>query len=241
MALVILGKVSLKILVTFCLQIVLTIMTVTCYLGLTAVRGLPTAADDHRSLKSDANQTHWTIIPSKVGHEKSHRKRPGCKPYPRAKLVQMFIAIAGSRSYDGYNPRYMAFNWEEARKFPNLVANASASLGKVSYIPNLPFRPSTRPSILPASPEHCITTEGGCIECRSVRDLGRSRIPRYINEVTCKLGICKGLGGIGICQSAKLNQLFLRRTGKCDPQTGYEEVIPYMQEIRVCCKCMILP
>lgn len=72
-------------------------MTVTSYLGLTAVSGLPTAADDHRSLKSDSNQTDWTIISSKVDHEKTHRENPGCKSYPRAKLVQIFIAIAGAK------------------------------------------------------------------------------------------------------------------------------------------------
>lgn len=65
----------------------------------------------------------------------------------------------------------MAFTWEEASKFPNLVGNASPSLGKFSYIPNLPFRPPTRPSILPASHKHCNTTGSGCKECRAVRKI----------------------------------------------------------------------
>ncbi|XP_078355737.1 putative skeletal organic matrix protein 8 [Oculina patagonica] len=214
-----------------------TFMTVFSSLRFTTVSGLHTATEELGSLETDGNQTDWTVIPLKVGREKGHKKRPWCKPYPQAQIIQMLGAWPGAQSYDGYNPHYMAFTWEEARKFPNLVTNASVTR-KASYTSSLPSRPPTRPSIL-KSRTLCHITEGGCIECPTVTDLGRNKIPRYINEVTCEEGLCASREQYGTCKSAVLNQLFLYKTGKCDPHTGYEQLLPYTQEIRVCCKCLI--
>lgn len=226
---------SLKI---FVLQFFLTIMTVISCLRFTTVSGLPTVAEELGPLETDGNQTDWTIIPLKVRREKRHRKKPWCKPNPQAQIIEMLGARPGAQSYGGYSSQYMAFTWEEARKFPNLVTNASVSPLKASYTPNLPFRPPTRPSTL-KSRTLCHITESGCIECPAVTDLGPNRIPRYINEVTCEQGLCSSREQFGMCESAVLNQLFLYKTGKCDPHTGYEQLLPYTQEIRVCCKCLI--
>lgn len=209
-------------------------MTVISYLRLATVSSLSITAEELGSGDRDDNQTAWATYPLKPPHQKTQIPRAWplwCKSYTQVQLITMLNQLGG-----GYNRRYMAFTWEEARKFSNLVTNESASQRKVSY--PLPLRAPTRPGTL-TSRAGCHTTNGGCKECPAETFLGFNRIPRYINEVTCEQGLCSSREERGICKSAVLNQQFLYKTGKCDPHTGYEELKPYTQEIRVCCKCMI--
>ena len=197
-------------------------MTAITRLRFTTVSGLPTTAEDVDFLEPDGHQT---------GGQRSQSPRTlFCKHYTQAQLKIMLQNLGdgpGGISHGGFNPQYMAFTWQEARKFPVLVANDSVPQSKVF--------PIAQPSSL-MSYSQCRKTEGGCIECNSKRDLGSDRVPRFIKEVTCKHeGVC----GFGMCKSAVLNQRFFRKTGKCDPSTGYEEILEYTQPIQVCCKCML--
>ena len=201
-------------------------MTAITCLRFTTVSGLPATTEDLGFLESDGNQ---------AGRQKRQSpKTSWCKHYTQAQLIEMLQQLGGGSraiSHGGYNRQYMAFTWQEAQKLPLLVTNASVLQSKESSI--------AQPRLLmPHLP--CSITEGGCIECNSIRDLGPDKIPRFINEVTCQQGgFCRLQGRFGTCTSAVLNQQFFYKTGKCNPNTGYEEIVSYIQPIQVCCKCMI--
>ena len=145
--------------IIFFLQFITAVISCSWFL---IVSGFPTADEELGSLETVGNHTDWKIIARKARSEKRYNKKFWCKPYPRAQIIKMLGASPAAGSYGGYNPQYMALTWEEARKFPNLVANVSASPRKVSYIPDLPLRDPTRPSILTSRAE-CRKTEGGCV------------------------------------------------------------------------------
>lgn len=206
----------------FLFQLALTILTIVTHLRFTTVRGLPTTAKDVGLLKPDGNQ---------AGHQKSQIPRTWwCKHYTKAQLTVMLQQLGdgpGGISHGGFNPQYMAFTRQEAQKLPVLVTNGSAPHTKVF--------PIAQPDSLILRPS-CRITVNGCFECNSKRDLGPDKVPRFINEVTCQdVGFC----GSGTCKSAVLNQRFFLKTGACDPNTGYEEILEYTQPIQVCCKCML--
>lgn len=209
--------------IIFLLQLALTIMTAITFLRFTTTSGLPTTAEDlGLALESDDNQ---------AGRQKSQSLRTWwCKHYNQAQLQVMLQQLGdgpGGISLGGFNPQYMAFTWQEAQKLPVLVTNASVPQSRVFTI--------AQPSSL-MSYSNCRMTVDGCIECNARRDLGPNKVPRFINEVTCQqVGACK----FGACKSAALNQRFFHKTGKCDPSTGYEEILEYTQPIQVCCKCML--
>ncbi|KAL9982349.1 hypothetical protein ACROYT_G004380 [Oculina patagonica] len=223
----------------------LTVLAVISCLQFTTVSGLPTAREELGSgaEETDGNQTDWTISPLRLLRE----KRQVCKSYSRAQLVRKLNKLGtklGASSYGGYNRRYMAITWKEARKFPSLVTTVGASPLNASAIQlNLPYKPPSRVGTL-TSRANCHTTDGGllrmCSACPAVTFLGHDRIPKYINEVTCGQTMCSH-GVIGMCQNAVMHQQFLYKTGRCDPRTGYEEVLPYTQAIRVCCECLVFP
>lgn len=213
-------------LIIFVLQLALTIITAIACLRFTTVSSLPTTTEDLGFLESDENQA--------VRQKRQSPKTWLCKHYSQAQLIEMLQQQGdGSRaiSHGGFNRQYMAFTWQEAQMLPLLVTNATVPQSKVSSIAKPRF-------LMPHLP--CSITEGGCLECNSIRDLGPGKIPRFINEVTCQQGgFCRLQGRFGTCTSAVLNQRFFYKTGKCDPNTGYEEISSYIQPIQVCCKCMI--
>lgn len=218
-------------------------MTIISCLQFATVSGLPTASEELGSGVTDGNQTIWMTSPLKLLRE----RRRVCKSYSRAQLVRKLNKLGtklGANSYGGFNRRYMALTWKEARKFPSLVGSVSASPFNVSTIQSsLPLTPPSRAGTL-TSRTNCQTTDGGllrmCSACPAVTFLGNDRIPKYINEVTCGQPMCSH-GVIGMCQNAVMHQQFLYKTGKCNPHTGYEEVLPYTQPIRVCCECLVFP
>lgn len=225
------------------LQLVLTVMVAISCLQFITASGVPTT-EELDSLESDGNQTDWTISSLKLFRQ--NRRSKGCKSYSRAQLVRKLNKLGtrlGAHSYGGYNRRFMAITWKEALKFPNLVTTVSVSPLNVSSIRNLPFNPPTRVGTL-TSRANCHTTDGGlirmCSVCPAVTFLGHDKIPKYINEVTCGQATCSH-GVIGMCKNAVMHQKFYYKTGRCDPNTGYEELKPYTQPIRVCCECMVFP
>lgn len=224
----------------FSLQLALTIMTVISCLRFTTGSSLPTTTEELGFLKTDGNHTTWTISPLKPLRQQHQSLRTLCKRRTQAQLIKMLNEL-GAKSYGGYNRRYMAFTWEEANKFPNLVTTTSLWSPRDSPIPNLPLRTPTEPSTL-TSAANCETTDGGvmrmCSECPTRTFLGYHKIPPFINEVTCGQFKCSGKNG-GVCKNAVMHQKFYYKTGLCDEQTGYEILKPYTQEIRVCCKCMV--
>lgn len=222
-------------------------MAVISCLQFTTVSSLPTPAEEFGSGETDGNQTDWALL---------REKRQACKSYSRAQLVRKLNKLGtkpGPRSYGGYNRRYMAITWKEARKFPSLVPTVSTSTVGTSTVNASPFNASATQRNLPLSPPsragtlmsraNCHTTDGGltrlCSACPAVTFLGNDRIPKFINEVTCGQATCSHGTQFGMCQNAVMYQQFLYKTGKCDPRTGYEEVLPYTQPIRVCCECMV--
>ena len=218
-------------------------MTVISYLQFATVSGFPTAAEELGSLETNNNQTDWTVSPLKPLNQKSLVPRPvpfWCKPHTEAQLITMLNGL-GAQSFRGFNRLYMAFTWDEARKFPSLVTTTSLLPLEVSPIPNLPLRAPARPRALTPR-ENCQTEDGGmrrmCSECPTVNYLGKHKIPSYINEVTCGELSCSGKK-FGMCKNAVMRQQFLYKTGFCNRVTGFEELKPYTQEIRVCCKCMV--
>ena len=223
-------------------QLVLTVIgAISSCLQFTTVNGVPTTTEELGSMEADDNQTDWTISSLKL---RQKRYSSGCKSYSRAQLVRKLNRLGskqGGSLYGGYNRRFMAITWREALKFPNLVATVSVSPKNVSSIRNLPFNPPTHKGTL-TSRTNCQTTDSGlkrmCSACPAVTFLGHDRIPKYINEVTCGQATCSH-GVIGICKNALMYQQFYYKTGKCDPNTGYEEIQPYTQPIRVCCECMV--
>ena len=226
------------------LQLALTVMgTVGSCLQFSTVSGVPTTTEDLGSQESDGNQTDWTISSLNFLRQKRHSSR--CKSYSRAQLVRKLNRLGskqGGSLYGGYNRRFMAITWREALKFPNLATTVRVPPNNVSSIRNLPFNPPTRKGTL-TSRTNCQTTDGGlkrmCSACPAVTFLGHDRIPKYINEVTCGQATCShGVTG-GICKNALMYQRFYYKTGRCDPITGYEEIKPYTQPIRVCCECML--
>ena len=197
-------------------------MTAITCLQFTTASGLPTSAEDlGLALESDENQA--------VRPKKQAKRIWWCKHYTQAQLQEMLQQLGegpGGISNGGFNPHYMAFTWQQAQKLPVLVRNDSAHQSRVF--------PIAHPNSL-MSYSKCGITADGCWECNSRRDLGPNKVPRFINEVTCQqLGACK----LGECKSAALNQRFFHKTGKCDPSTGYEEILEYTQPIQVCCKCV---
>lgn len=219
----------------------MTVAIISC-LQFTPLSGLPTAVKKIDAMETDGNRMDWTIFPP---NSQLQKRANGCKSYRPAQLIRKLNKLgtkAGS-SYGGYNRRYMALTWKEAIKFPNLVATVSVTPQNVSSIRHLPFRAPTRAATIMSS-ANCVSTEGGmlrmCSACPAVTFLGHDKFPSYINEVTCGQGTCS-FGVIGMCQNAVMHQQFLKKTGRCDPNTGYEEIVPYTQAIRVCCECMVFP
>ena len=191
-------------------------------------------------METDGNKTDWTIFPLNA-----HRQKPAfkCKSYRQGQLIRKLnkLGFKSGFSYGGYNRRYMAFTWRGAVKFPSIVATASAKPQNVSSIRPLPLRSPTKASTIMSS-ANCKTSDGGflrlCSACPAVTFLGHDKIPSYINEVICGQTQCS-FGVNGICQNAVMHQTFLYRTGQCNPITGYEELLPYTQSIRVCCECLM--
>ena len=226
------------------LQLVLIVMgAVGSCLQFSTVSGVPTTTEDLGSQESDGNQTDWTISSLNFLRQKRHSSR--CKSYSRAQLVRKLNRLGskqGGSLYGGYNRRFMAITWREALKFPNLATTVRVPPNNVSSIRNLPFNPPTRKGTL-TSRTNCQTTDGGlkrmCSACPAVTFLGHDRIPKYINEVTCGQATCSHGATVGICKNALMYQRFYYKTGRCDPITGYEEIKPYTQPIRVCCECML--
>lgn len=171
--------------------------------------------------------------------------RSFCKPRRRRHLVRQLNKIGGKSMQGGYNPRYMALTWTEARKFTDLVTSSSLySRGNSSkvFIFGLPlFAPRSAGTIL--SQRNCHTTDNGlhrlCSACPAVTFLGADKVPPYINEVRCvSAGFTSCISGKGACKSTMMHQTFLRKTGRCHPVSGYEILEEYVQPIRVCCECM---
>ena len=225
------------------LQHVLTVMAaISSCLQFTTVSGVPVSTEELGSLETDGNQTDWTI--SSLNFLRQKRHSAGCRSYSRAQLVRKLNRLGnkqGASTYGGYNRRFMAITWREALKFPNLVTTVSLSPKNVSSIRNLPFNAPTQRGTL-TSRANCHTTDSGlkrmCSACPAVTFLGHNRIPKYINEVTCGQTMCSH-GVHGMCKNALMYQQFYYKTGRCDPNTGYEEIKPYTQAIRVCCECMV--
>lgn len=219
----------------------MTITIISC-LQFTSVSGLPTKTDDLSAMVADDNETDWTIS---LPNSDRKKRAIGCKSYRRAQLIKKLnkLRTKGGVSFGGYNPRFMAFTWKQAIKFPSLVAAVSTKPRNASSISILPLHAPTRATTI-VSRANCYSSENGllrmCSACPAVTFLGRDRIPSYINEVTCGQSTCSH-GVIGMCQNAVMHQQFLYKTGRCDPRTGYEELLSYTQPIRVCCECMVFP
>jgi len=211
-------------------------------LQFTTVSGVPASTDELGSLEADGNETDWTIFPLQFLHQKRHSI--GCRSYSRAQLVRKLNRLGnkpGASTYGGYNRRFMAITWREALKFPNLVTTVSLSPKNVSSIHNLPSNPPTQKGTL-TSRADCRTTDNDlkrmCSACPALTILDDDKIPKYINEVTCGQILCSH-GVNGMCKNAVMYKKFYRKTGRCDPNTGYEEIESYTQPIRVCCECMV--
>ncbi len=231
----------------FILQLSLTILLVISRQRVTTVSGLPAATEELGSLETDDNQMDRTVSPPKHTHQKTQSPRHvhaplQCKSYTQRQLIRMLNKL-GAKSYGGYNGRYMAFTWEEVRKLPNLVSSNRLWQQEVSPIPHLPPHAPKQPTSL-TSPENCQTADGGlmrmCSECPTVTTLGEDKVPPFINEVTCGQLSCSGKESFRLCKNATMLQQFYYKTGQCD-SAEYEELKPYTQEIRVCCKCMVIP
>ncbi|XP_022797023.1 uncharacterized skeletal organic matrix protein 8-like [Stylophora pistillata] len=207
--------------------------------------GLPSAAED-LAAEPNVNQTlleFTSLTPLRFKRQSPLFLR--CKRHSRAQLIRKLNGLGNQRgaSYGGFNRRFMALTWKAARKFPNLVTTVSTSPLNNSIINNLPLNAPTKASTL-TSRTDCHATENGllrmCSTCPAVTFLGHDRIPSFINEVKCGQAMCSH-GVFGQCQTATMLQQFLYKTGRCNPVTGYEELLPYTQPIRVCCECMVFP
>ena len=210
-------------------------MSVIICLRFTAVSGLPTAVEGPGTLETSLEPLR-------------QKRHIPCKPYSRAQLVRKLNRLGnkpGASWYGGYNRRYMAITENEACKFPSLVTTVSgASPLNVSSIRHIPLRVPTKVDTLTSRANCRKATDAGllrmCSACPAVTFLGHDRIPSYINEVTCGEATCAS-GMSGMCQNTVMHQQFLYKTGRCNPHTGYEELKPYTQAIRVCCECMLFP
>lgn len=165
----------------------------------------------------------------------------GCKCNSKKQLIRKLNKLGAIGG--GYNGRYMAFTWNEATKFPSLVATVNKNSSNVSLARIFPRHAPTRPATI-TSRANCYTTQNRllrmCSVCSAVTFLGNDRVPSFINEVTCGQASCTCSNKvIGTCQNAVMHQQFFNRTGRCDPRTGYEELLPYTQAIRVGCECMV--
>ena len=218
-------------------------MTVVSCLQFTTVSGLPTAAEELGSVGTDGNQTDRTTY-SLTSLRPNHQTRIAwpwpfrCKSHTQETLIKMLNNL-GAQSFGGYNSRYMAFTWEDARKFPSLVT--STSLLPQQPIGHLPLNAPKKPiSLTPR--ENCQITDGNfkrmCSECPTVTKLGDDKIPSFINEVSCGQAWCSGKEFGRSCEEGIMLQKFYRKTGGCDFE-GYEKLEAYTQKIRVCCKCML--
>lgn len=124
-----------------------------------------------------------------------------------------------------------------------LSTRTQAMSPQPAYSPDVP---PTRPTTI-TSRANCYTTQNTgllrmCSVCSAVTFLGNDRVPSFINEVTCGQTSCSSSNKvIGTCQNSVMHQQFFNRTGRCDPRTGYEELLPYTQAIRVGCECMVFP
>lgn len=208
------------------------------------VSALPTSSEDVGEAEPTVNQTEWTFTPLRSLRQKRQSPLTRCKRHTRAQLIRKLNRLGKKRgAYGGYNRRFMALTWKEARNFPSLVATVGVSPLNYSCINNLPLTAPTKAGTL-TSRANCHTTENGllrmCSACPAVTILGSNRIPSFINEVTCGQTMCSH-GVFGLCQSAIMLQQFLYKTGRCDPATGFEELLPYTQQIRVCCECRVFP
>ena len=171
-----------------------------------------------------------------------------CKPWRRQQLIRMLNIIGNEKvRQGGYNPRYMAFTWRQALRFPNLVTTTASSSTKNTCPAALQGLPPEAPKF-PGSivlTESCQLTDGyfvrSCPACPVFTDLGPDKLPRYINEVHCGADwqVCEG--SAGVCTPTVMWQTFLRKTGRCHPLTGHEVLTKYEQSIRVCCECMKWP
>lgn len=207
--------------------------------------GIPSATE-HPTAEPNVNQRD--LVFASLTPVRFKRQSPQffrCKRHSRAQLIRKLNRLGNQRGggYGGYNRRFMALTWKDARKFQNLVTTVSTSPLNFSIINNLPLSAPSKAGTL-MSRTDCHATENGllrmCNACPAVTFLGHDRIPSFINEVKCGQGMCSH-GVLGHCQAAVMLQQFLYKTGRCNPVTGYEELLPYTQPIRVCCECLVFP
>ena len=196
----------------------------------------PLSGDDHSAPTSH----NYTL--RRLQHQ-TRSSATLCKLYSEAQLIGKLNELNNKAGglYGGFTRRYMAFTWKQAQQFPNLVSSVSIKPQNGSAIYKLPdHEPSQTVSMSSAS--NCHIYENGlkrmCSACPAITFLGSDKIPSYINEVTCGETTCAW--DMGLCKAAVMLQQFLYKTGRCDPTTGYEEILPYTQEIRVCCECLLV-
>ena len=205
-----------------------------------SVSGVPIDANGLGGIVTDGNKTDWTIsLPTPP----RPKRATGCKCYSKKQLIRKLNKLGAIGG--GYNGRYMAFTWNEATKFPSPFATVNTKSSNASLARTFPRHAPSRPATI-MSHANCYNTQNGllrmCIACTAVTFLGDDRVPSFINEVTCGQDSCTcSKRVIGRCQNAVMHQQFFNRTGRCNPRTGYEELLPYTQAIRVGCECMVFP
>ena len=156
-----------------------------------------------------------------------------CSP-PTAQQAMAQLSNSGGGPLGAFNKNYMAFTFKEVlNNFKNLITHQPVNFSGAAI---------TLSSLsAPLSAGSCSSTQSNfpyCNACPVVTDLGEDRFPRFINEIECETEntLC-GTQGDGYCKTTTIVQRLL--LWKCDPATGQETLIPFDQEIRSCCECVL--
>lgn len=136
----------------------------------------------------------------------------------------------------GFNPRYVATNWRQANRFPNLLRdkdtvppkrppykqtkNATTTISLVgkklrNTLPKVAGTTVNQECFAAGSIVSGSVLQRLCSECSAITQLPADVFPRFINEIICQetgIQFC-GSPPIGQCQQRNLQFRFLRFTG----------------------------
>lgn len=156
-----------------------------------------------------------------------------CSP-PTIQQASAQLNKSGGGPLGKFNKNYMAFTMREAQNnFNNLITHQPGNFSGAAI----------KSSSLSASSliGDCTSTQSNfpyCNACPVVTDLGSGKFPRYINEVICETeNVLCGPQSDGYCKTTSISQELL--VSQCDPATGQEKLVPFIQEIRSCCECFL--
>ena len=198
-----------------------------------------------RAVKSYEQENSSTAcLPKVIPKRRCRKVWPKLPPVPVRRFLRGPICVRPSetdlleklKDIGGFNPRYVATNWRQAKKFPNLLRdkdpvhakrppyrqtkNASTTITLVgkklgNVLPGVAGTTVNQECFAAGSIVSGSVLRRLCSECSAITQLPVDVFPRFINEIICKATDTQSCGSppIGRCQQRNLEFKFLRFTG----------------------------